>query len=583
MSKLANDAPRVSRRAAVALFVLMWAMVSIAGCERNRPPRRVTPSDERKMAVSAAQDHLDLAFDFIDTFHRYAEHEIVPRIHYHLFEWIKTQQVDVDWIADPMFGRLPQRLNRINRPEMLSRLEKFTDADILMLREAMWINDVARQLAQRDVSDLQLAAWLDDANNGLKPTEVRDLRYTIECFDWVVRNLQLEGTGVGEAVAEACGVEPPGEGIFRLSWEALLIGRGEAFTRARIMILLCRQLNIPVVMLGIEPEDESGGDPKPWALGALIGNELFLFDPRLGLPIPGKDRVGIATLSQVIEDPALLEALDIDQRSYGVNEGDLDRVVAWVDATIPYLSQRMKLLERRLTGDRKIILSVSPSSLAQELRKCKGITNVAIWPLPYDVLDYRRRYLQNPQFKARLSAVAQPFSGNTALANGRRLHIAGKYTSDPPEKGAKAYYLECRVPESQINRPKFDEQMREVLDLPDAPLPDDPEFVQQFVNVQSARLRFFKRYASYWLGLIAFEEGRYDVAVDYLKTRTLEANPGGTFEDGARYCLARAYEAQGLRDNDAELIQQAIEIYESNKSPQAAGNKLRAKWLRESL
>ena len=143
-------------------------MVSIAGCERNRPPRRVMPSDERKMAISAAQDHLNLALDFIDTFHRYAEREIVPRIHYHLSEWIKTQQVDVDWIADPMFGRLPQRLNRINRPEMLSRLE-FTDADILMLREAMWINDVARQLAQRDVSDPQLAAWLDDAITGSSP------------------------------------------------------------------------------------------------------------------------------------------------------------------------------------------------------------------------------------------------------------------------------------------------------------------------------------------------------------------------------------------------------------------------------
>ena len=256
----------------------------------------------------------------------------------------------------------------------------------------------------------------------------------------------------------------------------------------------------------------------------------------------------------------------------------------WVDATIPYLSQRMKLLERRLTGDRKIILSVSPSSLAQELRKCKGITNVAIWPLPYDVLDYRRRYLQNPQFMARLSAVAQPFSGNTALANGRRLHIAGKYMPVILRKKVpKRIISNAASRNRKSNRPKFDEQMREVLDLPDAPLPDDPEFVQQFVNVQSARLRFFKRYASYWLGLIAFEEGRYDVAVDYLKTRTLEANPGGTFEDGARYCLARAYEAQGLRDNDAALIQQAIEIYESDKSPQAAGNKLRAKWLRESL
>jgi hypothetical protein len=563
-------------------LLLLLGLATCLGCERNRPPRRVMRSDERKMAIHAGQDHLDRVFDFIDTFHRYPEREIIPRIHYHLAEWSKTQSPDDDWIADPMFGRLPKRLHLTNRPATLSRLD-FSDADLVMLREAMWIHDIASRVASREVSDPHLAAWLEDEGNGLEPTQVRDLRYVIECFDWVIRNIQLEGPDVGASLAEACGIEPPPEGTFRTSWESLLIGRGEAANRMRIMILLCRQLNVPAVVLAIEPPDGSSGDATAWAVGALVGQDLFLFDPQLGLPIPGQARLGIATLSQVIDTPALLDALNLGSRKYPINADDLGRVVALIDATIPYLSQRMTLLERRLAGDRKIRLTVSPSSLAQELRKCKGVTNVAIWPLPYDVMNYRRSHLQNESFMARLFASVQPFSGNTALANGRRLHIAGKWSSDPPEKGAKAYYLECRVPDAEIARPRFDASLREILDLPAGPLPDNPEFLRQLESVQSARLRFFKRHASYWLGLIAFEQQKFPVAVDYLQTRTLEANPGGAQEDGARYCLARVFEAQGLRDKDPQQLERAIELYESDDSPQATGNKIRAKWLKESL
>ena len=54
-----------------------------------------------------------------------------------------------------------------------------------------------------------------------------------------------------------------------------------------------------------------------------------------------------------------------------------------------------------------------------------------------------------------------------------------------------------------------------------------------------------KQDASYWSGLIAYQRGNYPAAVDYFARRTLEFMPDGPWTDGARYNLARTFEAAG--------------------------------------
>ena len=84
-----------------------------------------------------------------------------------------------------------------------------------------------------------------------------------------------------------------------------------------------------------------------------------------------------------------------------------------------------------------------------------------------------------------------------------------------------------------------------------------------------------KCYASYWLGALAMEQGNYASAIDYFTNRTLAAAPTGQWSPGARYNLARAYEASGQRDK-------AIQLYQADaSSPGAYGNALRARWLKE--
>ena len=84
-----------------------------------------------------------------------------------------------------------------------------------------------------------------------------------------------------------------------------------------------------------------------------------------------------------------------------------------------------------------------------------------------------------------------------------------------------------------------------------------------------------KIYASYWLGLIALDQGNYASAVDYFANRTLAAAPGSMWTPGAHYNLARSLEAGGQ-------FQKAIDEYVgSTFSAVYAGNLVRARWLKE--
>jgi hypothetical protein len=75
------------------------------------------------------------------------------------------------------------------------------------------------------------------------------------------------------------------------------------------------------------------------------------------------------------------------------------------------------------------------------------------------------------------------------------------------------------------------------------------------------------------------------VAIDYFQDRTLEDSPDGPWTYGARYNLARTYEAQAAEltdepDEAAALRQKAIELLENDSSPQEHGNRLRAARLK---
>ena len=546
---------------ALAITVTMFA-----GCESRKKRLTAAKLDDPGTAYAENRDHLILALDFLDSFHEYDTGEIVPRITNHLQTWISDVRPVDDWLADPLFGRLPRRLNVANQPITLSRLQ-FQPADLTMLREAMWLSEIAQAVTARDVRDEEVSAWLAEQESELGIDGVRDLASAFQLFDWVIRNVQIE-----EGPETIDGIPFSS----RFSWEALLLGRGDASLRAELFILLCRQARVPAFVLGIEADPVN----RPWVVGAWVADRLFLFDPKLGLPLPGEGGRGVVDLQTLLDQPELLQKLDTTEQPYEFEEADLGRLVAMFDGTPGYLSQRMRAIEDALPAEKRMVLTATPSALAREIRAAfPNLVGVELWTLPYDTVQHRQRLLrENPAAIREIERDLSLFFEKTPLASARREHFRGRLASDPPQKGAKALYMECRIPDADIARFNVN-TIRSVFGVPKE-LENQPEAIAQLVPIAQRRARLAKEYASYWLGILAYEEGRPDVAVDYFQKRTLEAYPDGVFTVGAKYNLARSLEALGRDSEDSSLTAEAISLYDEDASPQSHGNRLRAERLK---
>jgi hypothetical protein len=148
---------------------------------------------------------------------------------------------------------------------------------------------------------------------------------------------------------------------------------------------------------------------------------------------------------------------------------------------------------------------------------------------------------------------------------GRILQFRGIYGG---ESGAKHFYLAARPGNDQ-----FDEYVNELLtDYKEATTQGPtPDFARDCAVAMARR----KQAATFWLGVVSFEEGQNEASADWFKMV-----PGDTMAqiatpwlNGARYNLARSYEAAGKKT-------EAIKLLEEDDSPQRHGNRLRARQLK---
>jgi tetratricopeptide (TPR) repeat protein len=273
----------------------------------------------------------------------------------------------------------------------------------------------------------------------------------------------------------------------------------------------------------------------------------------------------------------------------------------------------MKLLEPYFIGKRKLMLSVSPKAEFERWKQATGVADARLWHLPYETLR-QRAALPLPLVQGRLLSflpfyalpyVTVPKEGSVPglvgggeemrlemsssrerfvqapLCGGRILHLKGRLAGDP---GAMMYYQLARPSRNEmfawgesLIANHVEEGMKGQKDLSEEEarrrqklLRDQAELTAQ---VQMKLINQGKQYATYWLGLTAYQRGNYSAAIDYLNTRTLEVQSEGIWAHGARYNYARAAEAEGDFDR-------AILLYQSDsRASDADGQLLRAKWL----
>jgi len=436
------------------------------------------------------------------------------------------------------------------------------------------------------------AALLRDVANHIEPEKLDDVSVAQALFDWTVRNIQIDPQPAADATPEEYWLAR------HLPGEAVYFGAATPLGRSWVFMLLARQRGLDVVLLAT-PDPSNPEQFRPWATALLTGGELYLFDPTYGLPIPGPGGKGVATLAEAAADDAILRQMDIPgDRIYPRKAADLQKVTALLEASPGYHAPRMKMLQSHLTGQDRLVLTASPAELAEKLRAVKHIDQIKLWPQPYEVLQERRTLSPQLQQAANLERVPFTIPADPEQAKkqqtsdephrrertvlplrlGRLLQLRGLFGSsdrDRPaqpgqelsevmENGAKYYYL--RAIPTQDQSDEIARLVRNHVEIaPGRSL--SPEFLNAFQRRRDD--------AAYWLGIVAFEQGDLSTAAQFFGPMTLDAFPDGPWTNGARYNLARCYEAQGK-------LPEAIKLYEADRSPQRYGNRLRAFRLKEN-
>jgi len=509
----------------VGLIALVWLG---AGCERARRPKG------RLGDAGQADTQGDLIRSVADSLGRLEEFDssqMIPQVRDRLNQWVLSERPDVPWSRDPLVDSVAGDLAQQGEVKSLDSTQ-YSVGDVLHLQSTVWLRDIGRRLQTGSFDDLETAERL---------------------FDWTVRNLQLAPD------------KPPGEAPLHAPREILLTSRATAEERAWIFSLLARQCGLDVLMLALPPADDPAqpasspaqpeqadspgagpkrAAPRPWAAALALDDKLYVFDPGLGLPIPGPSGKRTATLAELAADDSLLRALDLDARHrYPVTAEQLRGVIPWIEASPEFLARRMRLVESRLAGANKLALSVAPTALAARLATAPQLAPGAIWPLAYELR--RQRTPLAPALAETLGKELAFLKAQPQLAAGRALEFKGDW--DGP-RGARALLLSARPSDIDLREKKLPPAAR-------------------------AALEAAKQNATFWLGTMAFEERDYPVAIDYFGKRMLFEAPGGVLAQAAQYNLARAYEANGEPSK-------AIELYDDDDSPQRHGNRLRARRLR---
>ena len=539
-------------RPALGLILALLILPLAAGCREEVP---LLDHADSAGDVSEYSDELfAVAMENLGRLEQFRSGEMLQEIVERLNQWAQSRTPPEHWRPDPLLDTLPEPLRELPMLEDLDAM-RFPRQDATALQQAVWLRDVARWARGERHDELSRAMHL---------------------FDWTIRNIQLDPL-----------IEPSGEPgdalLGQFPWETLLLGRGDVLERAWVYIELLRQEEIDAALLALPGKDTH--TLQAWAVGVLIGGEVFLFEPVLGLPIPGSDGVRLdaegqlamrpATLEEAASDPAILRRLDLDASTpYPVKAQDIDGVVALMVASPSDLSRRMALLESHLAGQQKLVLTADAAGQGQRFAATPRIDGARLWTRPYVTVAQQLMLAEAPQVvRARMAEMAPFHVGpNAPLWKGRLLHFKGRFLG---EEAATPYYQAARPPDREINQlpDLFYRSLKAAH--PDADEAGLREAAEQRAAVEVPAIVRAKQDASYWLGLLAYEQGTFPAAIDYLAQRTLEASPDGPWTHGARYNLARTFEASG------ELDKAVSQLAADPRSPSRHGNLLRARWLNE--
>ncbi len=463
------------------------------------------------------------AVSILNSLDRYDEARGSEQVFDRLVQWGHAAGGITSPERDPLLESLPANL-RTAGEAILNRDTFDAAGDVGAIRDRCWLAAVARTARGGGVDDLAVAESL---------------------FSWTVRSLAPVGDPPMVPTESS-----PGSRWF-MPGEIMLAGRASGPQRAWIFVELLRQAGLDGVMLATA--GTGGGPPRPWLPALVSGGEAYLFEPTYGMPVPGPGGVGIATARQAADDPSILAALSLPERSYPVTAADVQNVGVLVVADPWSLSSRMARLETELAPQQGVHVFVDASAAAERAAAAVPAganATQGLWTFPWETVA--RRPLAAQSLVDELGPLELPMPGPGGalfrpLFAGRVRQFRGDL--DGPA-GAKAAYMAARLSRRAM--------AAAVSSLPE---PQAIGITKRFARI--------KEDATYWLGLVMLAEGENAAAVDYLERMTLEASPDSRWTDAARINLATAL-------IDLDRLTEAIAVLREDGSPQRFGSRLLA-------
>ena len=665
------EVARFPRLLVLILFLCLGLMVT--GCGVRRKSGAKGGSAGVKQALEDNANFVKSALEYTIAIERYEEKGFKENMIDDLNSWSRSLAESDTWTADPMVKTLPDSFRKIPGALNIESLN-FRAEDAEFLQQAVWANAVAARVTQgpaRGVFQYMVGAAchkldkqkivsirssndplfeaLKQLHPELENDQLETMNRALLLFDWVVRNIQLDEMPVeyaGEAATQIAkefvdvptgdaatdGVDGPGYG--KSPGKVLVTGKGDTWQKSNLFVLMCRQLGIDAVLLNVLDRND---DSKvvPWVVGVIIGQQIYLFDLEMGIPLPAKDYRRIATYKEVVADRSILtqlryklsESTDADP-DYRIKPEQLDKVVVWLHASCETMSQRMQMLEPKLTGDFKITIAFQPSKLKEQLSKWK-FERIELSPHPFQNSLYRlafnkavdrrkekalfKNYLEDEYFRIKIpikkvvrkdqidnqaqsiksgSKVDSPTVTIYMLSEARHRFLLGVFETDMKNEkntmgarklrqdlelgrdteDAAQMFVSLTLDDSRIEEIMSDDDWLVMLGLAaESNTTMSDQELEQYKNIIMASMRLIRTDSSIWLALTNYEIGEFGNAQNWL-------NQIKRFDNQAKWGPLTQYNL--ARTHEALLnFQESIRLLRAGKSQQRFGNIIRARLL----
>lgn len=439
-----------------------------------------------------------------------------------------------------------------------------------LIAPAAWERTQEQHFALRDADHIRNAILFREINQFVPAGAENDVQRVARLFDYVVRNVALK---------------QPQERLPLTPHQILMFGRGSAEDRAWLFAELLRQARIDSVVVrpqagGDEASESSAGDE--WYVGAVLGEDVYLFDPRRGAPVPSASAgaspawpLAPAKLSEVVTDVA---------DSAETTEAQRRRMELIGYST--YWSERMQKLQESLSGERSIVIydpAVGQGGERGGLARAEAAAGtgwqIGLWSYPEE--QWLASESMDSETAGRLEARRAPFAAPIPIANidsdrqvelgtplhelrrTRMLQLSGKFREAIPS------YLSIRRAES-----------KPPTATKDTFIPSDAEaavLAQLPAEVRETHRRAAE-HALFWTGVAQMELGEdssaYRTFADYLNRYPKE----GVWRDHARRLTALILIAFDRPEFGLRVVEEV-----DPESPQAAELEFIAERLRQTV